>query len=56
METKVYVVDKIDGDYAVLKCIETGNTISIARALLPLEIDEGTNLKYELFEYSILEK
>jgi len=24
--------------------------------LLPLEIDEGTNLKYELFEYSILEK
>ncbi len=57
MEIWTYNVDKIDGDYAYLK--RTDITISelklVARAILPPEITEGTQLKYELFEYTIIE-
>lgn len=52
-----YIVNKIDGDYAILQRtdIETEDTILVARALLPIEIDEGTRLRCENFEYSIIE-
>lgn len=50
-----YVVAKIDGDYAVLRRTdnETRDEILVARALLPEDIDIGTALHYEMFEYSI---
>lgn len=56
MEQREYVVDKIDGDYAHLKRIDQPMEESklVARAILPPEIIEGTKLKYEFFEYSIL--
>lgn len=55
-ETKYYVVQKIDGDYAVLRRtdIDSADTILVARALLPIEIIEGTNLVWENLEYSIV--
>ncbi len=57
MEIWTYIVEKIDGDYTYLK--RTDITISelklVARAILPPEITEGTQLKYELFEYTIIE-
>ncbi len=56
METWTYMVERIDGDYAYLKRTdmpENGLKL-VARALLPSEITEGTLLKYELFEYSIM--
>lgn len=51
-----YIVARIDGDYAILRRtdVDTGNEILVARALLPEEIDIGTALHYELFEYSII--
>jgi len=57
METYYYVVDSIDGDYANLKRtdIATEDTKLVARALLPEEIDVGTKLKYEMFEYEIVQ-
>ncbi len=57
MDEKEYVVDTIDGDYAHLKRTDDGSfdEILVARALLPEEIDEGTRLKYSLFQYFILE-
>ncbi len=57
METYYYVVDSIDGDYAHLKRtdIESEDTKLVARALLPEEIDVGTRLKYEMFQYEIIE-
>lgn len=57
MEVWEYVVDCIDGDYAHLKRtdVEEGDLKLVARALLPSEIREGTRLKYEMFEYSIVE-
>ena len=56
METIFYIVDSIDGDYANLKRtdIATEDVKLVARALLPDEIDVGTKLKYEMFEYEII--
>ena len=51
-----YIVEKIDGDYAVLRRtdIQTEDTVLVARALLPDETDEGTRLLWENLEYSII--
>lgn len=56
LEPKNYQVEKIDGDYAILKGIdiEDNDTILVARALLPMEIDEGTKLLWENLEYKIV--
>ena len=55
METKYYIVARIDGDYAWLNRIDAEEEpLFIARALLPEEIDEGTKLKYEKLQYEII--
>ena len=56
METWYYEVISIDGDYANLKRtdIESDDLKLVARALLPAEITEGCNLKYEFFQYEII--
>ena len=50
-----YTVKRIDGDYAYLVNSGTpdGDEKCVARALLPSEISEGTELVYEMLEYSI---
>lgn len=56
METWYYEVISIDGDYANLKRtdIESDEIKLVARALLPAEISEGAQLKYELMSYSLI--
>ncbi len=56
METRYYEVVIIDGDYAQLRRtdIETDDLMLVARALLPAEIQPGSQLKYEMFEYQLL--
>ena len=57
MNTFEYVVVSLDGDYANLKRTdeESDDEIKlVARALLPPETDEGTRLKYEFLQYSII--
>ncbi len=56
METFYYIVDSIEGDYANLRRtdIESDDLKLVARALLPPEIMEGTKLKYEMMQYSII--
>ena len=56
METWHYVVESIDGDYANLRRtdIESDDLKLVARALLPEDISEGTQLKYELMQYTRL--
>jgi len=55
METWYYEVISIDGDYANLKRtdIESSDIKLVARALLPAEIFEGCQLKYEMMQYSM---
>ena len=52
-----YVVERIDGDYAYLRDIENAEAepVFVARALLPLEIMEGTKLRYEMLQYEIID-
>ena len=56
MDTWFYTVVNIDGDYANLKRtdIDSDELKLVARALLPADIEEGANLKYELMQYYIV--
>ena len=54
METKFYIMTKIDGEYATLKEQFCGDELFIAMALLPLGVDIGTVLKYENMEFEII--
>ena len=56
MEPRTYRVTKIDGDYAHLLNVDTGEDLLLmARALLPDETDEGTMLHWENFIYTVIE-
>ena len=55
METKIYILTKIEGEYAYLSDAQTGEELFIALALLPLGVDIGTRLSYEFPEFTILE-
>ena len=57
METMYFEVVSIDGDYANLKRTDapSDDLRVMARALLPEEINEGSRLRYEMFEYMLEE-
>ncbi len=55
METIVYVVERLDGDYAHLtqeEHPELGSKL-VARALLPENIEEGGRIIYEWLQYRL---
>lgn len=56
MEICNYKVKRIDGDYAHLKKIDKpeDDLKLVARAILPAEIEEGSILKYECLEYTLM--
>ena len=51
-----YTVEKIDGDYAYLKndAAPEEELKCVARALLPSDINEGSRLAYEMFQYTMI--
>ena len=53
METKLYILTKIEGEYATLTDEATRDELFIAMALLPLGIDIGTRLRFENMEFSV---
>jgi hypothetical protein len=57
MGTWHYVVVSIDGDYAHLQRtdIPSDDLKLVARALLPADINEGSRLKYEMFQYELID-
>ena len=57
METMYFEVVSIDGDYANLKRTDapSDDLRVVARALLPEEMNEGSRLRYEMFEYMLEE-
>ncbi|MEM0531527.1 hypothetical protein WGC32_14505 [Zongyangia sp. HA2173] len=54
MESITYTVRRIDGDYAILLS-DDGIENTVARALLPLETDEGMRLLWENFVYTLID-
>ena len=55
MEPKDYIVAKIEGEYATIKDVATGDELFIAMALLPPNVDVGTKLHCEMLQYTIIE-
>ena len=57
LETMYFVVELIDGDYAHLRRTDqpSEGTRLVARALLPEDIREGSQLKYEMLQYELLQ-
>jgi len=57
MEPKDYNVVKIEGEYAYLRADgeAADNDVFVAMALLPLGIDVGTRLHYEMLCYTVIE-
>ena len=57
MEPKDYTVVKIEGEYAYLRGDGDlpENDLFIAMTLLPLGIDVGTRLHYEMLCYTVIE-
>ena len=53
MEPKDYILDRIEGEYAYLRDVESENEIFIALALLPVGADVGSRIHCEMFEYSL---
>ena len=56
LTTHYYIVERIDGDYAHLRDIESEDGKLVARALLPPEIAEGTKMKYEMLQYEVIDE
>ena len=54
METTIYILTKIEGEYAYLAPADGGEELFIAMALLPLGVDIGSKLKYENFEFEAI--
>ncbi len=57
MESKDLIITKIEGEYAYLEEIgkpENGE-VFIALALLPMGVDVGTKLHFELFNYTVID-
>ena len=53
METKFYIISKIEGEYATLTDDASREELFIAMALLPLGVDIGTRLKFENMEFYV---
>ncbi len=50
-----YILTKIEGEYAYLRDIETGNEVFIALALLPAGSDIGSKIHCEMLEYTLVD-
>ena len=50
-----YVVERLDGDYAYLRNLNSpdDDLKCVARAVLP-EVGEGTKLRYEMMSYEVM--
>ncbi len=57
METKVYIITKIEGEYAYLsdESDKNADEFFIALYLLPLGADVGTRLLYEFSDFKMLD-
>ena len=56
MESKIYRVMRIEGEYAYLadEAAADGDELFIAMALLPFGIDVGSLLRYENLEFTVV--
>ena len=56
MENRIFILSRIEGEYAYLKdeANPPGEELFIALALLPAGVDEGTRLLYSFPDFSVI--
>ena len=56
MTPKDYIITKIEGEYAYLRELDnpSAEELFVALFLLPMGVDVGTKLHYEMLEYTII--
>ena len=54
MESKIYRLTRIEGEYAYITDVKTSEELFIAMALLPLGVDIGTMLEYNFPDFTII--
>lgn len=54
METNIYILTRIDGEYAYIQEKESGEELFIALALLPQGADVGSHIKCENMEFTLI--
>ena len=55
MEPQYFTVLRISGDYAELRS-DSGIENTVALALLPPDVDEGSRLRWEDFQFYLVER
>lgn len=55
MEPKDYQVARIEGEYAYLRDMKSGNEVFVALALLPVGTDVGSKLHCEMLNYTLID-
>ena len=57
MEPKDYIITKIEGEYAYLRNLgdASEDELFIALALLPMGVDVGVRLHWEMFTYTVID-
>ena len=55
MQPKDYILIRIEGEYAYIKDIESGNEVFIALALLPIGATIGSKIHFEMLEYTLID-
>ena len=55
MNSQIFTLTRIEGEYAYLAPVEGGEELFIALALLPLGVDIGSRVLYENFEFSLMD-
>lgn len=53
MNSQIFTLTRIEGEYAYLAPVDGGEELFIAMALLPLGVDIGSRVLYENFEFSL---
>lgn len=55
MEPKNFTVTRVEGEYAYLRDEASGEEVFVALALLPMGVDVGSRLHYEMLSYEIMD-
>jgi hypothetical protein len=50
-----YTAEKIDGDYVLLRPESGGDCVPVARAFLPVDVEEGSRLLWENLSYRLID-
>ena len=54
MEGFIFEVSRIEGEFAYIKIVESGEELFISMSLLPLGFDEGDRVEYDSLSFKVV--